>query len=123
MVNAVTNAAGQATFTVTDATAEVVTYQATDVTDENAVLNAEAVVTFGNPPTPPAVAEFCSVAASSTSVPADGKQTATISVLLDDGNGDPVSGKSVTLTGAVRCVNGGRHECNHEQHRNGDASR
>ena len=59
----VTNASGQATFTVTDSTAQVVTYQATDETD-GAPLLAEAVVTFGNPPSPPAVAAFCSVTAT-----------------------------------------------------------
>ena len=32
-VNAVTSQTGQATFTVTDSTAEIVTYQATDITD------------------------------------------------------------------------------------------
>jgi len=51
VVHAVTNAAGQATFTVTDSTAQVVTYQAMDVTDGNAVLAAEAAVNFGNPVT------------------------------------------------------------------------
>jgi len=96
-VNAVTNEAGQAKFTVTDSTAEIVTYQATDVTDGNAVLAAEGVVKFGDPPAPPPVAAYCSVIASPSSVPADGAHTATISVLLYDGNGDPVTGKTVTL--------------------------
>jgi hypothetical protein len=99
-VSAVTSQAGQATFTVTDPTAEVVTYQATDNTDGNAVLAAEAVVKFGNPPSPPPVAAYCSVVADPTSVPADGTHTATISVLLYDGNGDPVAGKAVTLAGS-----------------------
>ena len=96
-VSAVTSQTGQATFNVTDSAAEVVTYQATDVTDGNAVLAAEAVVKFGNPPAPPPVAAYCSVVASPSSVPADGTHTATISVLLYDGNGDPVTGKTVTL--------------------------
>ena len=96
-VSAVTNQSGQATFNVTDSTAEVVTYQATDVTDGNAVLAAEAVVKFGSPPSPPPVAAYCSVVANPSSVPADGTHTATISVLLYDGNGDPVTGKTVTL--------------------------
>ena len=96
-VNPVTNETGQATFTVSDATAEIVTYQATDVTDGNAVLAAEGVVTFGNPSAPPPAATSCSVVASPTSVPADGTHTATISVLLRDGKGDPVTGKTVTL--------------------------
>jgi hypothetical protein len=96
--SAVTNQAGQAAFTVTDSTAEVVTYQATDVSDSNTTLVAEGVVTFGNPPTPPAVAPFCSVLVSPSSVAADGTTTATISVLLNDGNGDPLAGKAVTLS-------------------------
>ena len=50
--NPVTDQNGQATFSVTDATVEFVTYQATDTTD-GIVLDAEAVVTFGNPPAPP----------------------------------------------------------------------
>ncbi len=52
-VSPVTNAAGQATFHVTDSTAEVVTYQATDVTDASAVLAHKGVVTFGNLNGPP----------------------------------------------------------------------
>ena len=99
-LNAVTDANGNATFSVTDSTAEVVTYQATDVTDGNAVLASEGVVTFGNPPAPPASAAYCSVVANPTSLPADGTHTATISVLLYDGNGDPVTGKTVTLSAA-----------------------
>ena len=100
-VNPVTDQSGQATFKATDAKAEVVTFQATDVTDQNAILDAQAVVTFGSPPAPPPAAAYCSVVANPTSVPADGTHTATVSVLLYDGNGDPVSGKTVTLTGAA----------------------
>jgi hypothetical protein len=88
---------GTANFTATDATAEVVTYQATDVTDSNTVLTTEAVVTFGNPPAPPPVPSFSSVVVTPSTVPADGVSTSTISVLLYDGNGDAVPGKTVTL--------------------------
>jgi len=94
----VTNQAGQATFAVTDATPEVVTYQATDVTDGNSVLEAEGVVTFGDPPAPAAVAADCSVAVNPSSVVADGTQTGMVSVLLYDGDGDPAAGKTVMLT-------------------------
>lgn len=97
----VTNAAGQVAFTATDSDAEVVTYQATDVTDKNTVLPAEAVVTFGNPPAAPPSASFCSVVATPTTVPADGTHTATVTVLLYDANGSPVAGKTVSLTGAA----------------------
>ena len=37
------------------------------------------------------------VLASPTSVPADGKTSATIYVLLSDANGDPIGGKAVTV--------------------------
>ena len=97
----VTNQAGQVTFAATDSTAEIVTYQATDVSDNNTVFPAEGVVTFGNPPAPPPVASFCSVVANPTSVPADGTHTSTISVLLYDGGGDPVAGKTVALDAAA----------------------
>jgi hypothetical protein len=93
-----TNASGVATFTATDATAEVVTFQATDATNKAGPLASEGVVTFGNPPVPPPVAEFCSVVATPTTVPADGATSATISVLLYNGAGDAVPGKTVTLT-------------------------
>jgi hypothetical protein len=99
--SAVTDQNGQATFSATDATAEVVTYQATDTTlGPTAVLAAEAVVKFGNPPAPPPDAAYCSVVANPSSVPADGTHTSTVSVLLYDGNGDPVAGKAVSLAGA-----------------------
>jgi hypothetical protein len=93
-----TNASGVATFTATDATAEVVTFQATDTTNDVGPLTSEGVVTFGNPPVPPPVAQFCSVVATPTTVPADGATSATISVLLYNGAGDAVPGKTVTLT-------------------------
>ena len=99
-VSGVTSQAGQATFTVTDSTAEVVTYQATDVTDSNAVLDSEGVVTFGNPPAPPPTAADCSVTANPSNLPGDGKQTSTVVVHLYDDSGDPVSGKTVKLTAA-----------------------
>jgi Bacterial Ig-like domain (group 1) len=109
--NATTNGSGEATFSATDATAEVVTFQATDSTDSNTPLTSEAVVTFGTPAVPPPVATFCSVVATPTSVPADGSTSATISVLLYNGAGDAVPGKAVTLTASggnsiVTAVNG-----------------
>ena len=41
-----TDSAGEAVFTLTDATAQVVTYSAEDVTDD-VVLSAQVSVTFG----------------------------------------------------------------------------
>ncbi len=98
-MDATTNASGVATFTATDATAEVVTFQASiTVAGVSTPLTSEGVVTFGNPPVPPPVAQFCSVVATPTTVPADGNTSATISVLLYNGAGDAVPGKTVTLT-------------------------
>jgi hypothetical protein len=96
-VNPVTDASGQATFTVKDATAEVVTYAATDTTD-NLLINGQGVVTFGNPPSPPPVAADSTLVASAKSVPADGTTFTTVTVLLYDGNANPVAGKSITLS-------------------------
>jgi hypothetical protein len=109
--NATTNALGEATFSATDATAEVVTFQATDSSDKNTPLTSEAVVTFGTPVVPPPIATFCSVVASPTSVPADGSTAATISVFLYNGAGDAVPAKAVTLTASggnstVTAING-----------------
>ena len=98
IVSATTSSAGVASFTATDATAEFVTYQATDTTDSSLVLTAQAVVTFGSPPSPPPVPADCSVVANPPSVPADGTSPATITVLLYDGSGDAVVGKILTLT-------------------------
>jgi Bacterial Ig-like domain (group 1) len=97
-VNPLTDASGLATFTATDATAEVVTFQATDSTDGDQTMTGLAVVTFGNPPVPPPVSAFSSVVATPTSVPADGASNSTISILLYNGDGNAVPGKTVTLT-------------------------
>ncbi len=95
-----TNQSGQATFTATDSTAEVVTYSATDSTD-SLPLTAQGVVTFGSPPAPPPVPADSSVVAKPTSDPADGSTAAMITVLLNDGNGQAVPGKVVTLTASA----------------------
>jgi adhesin/invasin len=97
-VNSVTGTNGEATFTVVDSIAEVVTYQAVDVTLTNTAFLQEATVTFGSPPAPPPVAQFCSVVVNPSTVPADGSSSATVTVLLYDGNGNAVAGKTVTLT-------------------------
>jgi predicted aconitase with swiveling domain len=92
-----TNASGQATFSVTDATAEVVTYTAVDTTDNIKITGQGVAVTFGNPPPPPPVIADSTITASATTAPADGTTTVTIAVILNDANGDPVSGKVVAL--------------------------
>jgi hypothetical protein len=92
-----TNAAGQAVFTVTDATAEVVRYRATDTTDNLPLVGEEVAVTFGTPqPATPVIADS-DVVASPSIVPADGHSSATVSVILNDANGLPLTSKSVAL--------------------------
>ena len=92
-----TNAAGQATFKVTDTTSETVRFRATDTTDNLPLVGEEVQVTFGTPsPTAPDIADS-DIVASATNVPADGHSSATIEVILNDGNGLPLTGKTVTL--------------------------
>ncbi len=92
-----TNSAGQATFKVTDTTSEVVRYRAVDTTDDLPLVGEEVQVTFGTPPpTAPALAD-CDIVAGSTLVPADGHSSATVEVILNDANGLPLVGKTVSL--------------------------
>jgi Bacterial Ig-like domain (group 1) len=93
----VSAANGTATFSVTDSTAEVVTYSATDATDSLPII-AQAVVTFGSPPAPPPVVADCAMSSNDKSVVADGTTPATITILLYDAAGAAVPGKKVTLT-------------------------
>ncbi len=87
------NASGVVTFTVKSTTAGADVFTATDTTDTIAIT-ATATVTF----TAGAVsASTSTVAASPTSVVADGSTTSTITVTLKDAGGNPVSGKTVTL--------------------------
>jgi hypothetical protein len=94
----VTDAAGVATFKVTDSTAEIVTYRATDTTDDLPLVGQEISITFGSPkPDTPVVADSA-ILSNSSVVPADGTSTATISVILNDANGLPVAGKAVKVS-------------------------
>lgn len=95
-IHATTDASGDATFSVTDSTDEVVSFVATDTTD-SLPLDAQGVVTFGNPPAPPPVLADSDVVADQGSVPADGSSSATVTVLLYGASGNPVAGKSVSL--------------------------
>ena len=95
--SAVTDVHGVATFSVTDTTAEFVTYAALDVAD-NLTISQTAKVTFGTPPPILPVSDDCAIVSNSSSVPADGKTPVTITVLLFDANGVPVSGRSVSLS-------------------------
>ena len=92
-----TNAAGQATFKVTDTTSEVVRYRATDTTDDLPLVGEEVQITFGTPPpSAPSLADS-DIVASSTTVPANGGSSATVLVHLNDANGSPLAGKTVSL--------------------------
>ncbi|HEY4928024.1 MAG TPA: Ig-like domain-containing protein [Acidimicrobiales bacterium] len=95
----VTNAAGKATFAVTDNTAESVTLDAADSTDAIPVT-ATAQVTF----TPETLNQTAStVTANPTTVPSDGSTPSTITVSLRDnesnGGSGPLIGRTVTLVG------------------------
>jgi hypothetical protein len=96
-VTPVTDARGQATFKVTDTKSEIVTYSATDTTDNLVLAGQGVAVTFGSPqPEVPAVADS-TVTGSPTTVPADGTSTAAITVVLSDADGSALSGKTVSL--------------------------
>jgi|GEM_PF-4455993 len=88
---------GNATFSVTDTAAEVVSYSATDTTDK-LPLGAQGVVTFGSPPVPPPSLSDSDLVTSQGTVPADGSSAATITVLLYNSSGGVVPGKTVSLT-------------------------
>jgi hypothetical protein len=98
VVSGTTDSAGVATFSVTDTTAEVVTYTATDTTDGLTIGGVVGVsVTFGSPPGPPPTVAGSVMSASAASAPADGSTAVTITVVLSDANGAPVTGKTVAL--------------------------
>ena len=93
-----TNASGVAAFTVTDTTNEYVTYQALDTSDFDLAISQTVTVAFGTPPPILPVAGDCAIVTSASSVPADGVTTASITVFLYDGSGNPIVGRTVTLT-------------------------
>ena len=90
-----TDQAGVASFTVTDASVEVVQFTATDTTDSVPITNT-AAVTFGTPVVLPNPASSVLVA-TTASVPADGTHSTTVTVELFDASGQPLSGKQVSL--------------------------
>ncbi|GAB6173359.1 hypothetical protein JCM15765_28370 [Paradesulfitobacterium aromaticivorans] len=91
--NGLTDANGAATFTVTDNRPETVTYSA-QVTTDNVTITQTATVTF----TSHAVnAAQSGVTVNPQSVFADGLASSTITVILRDAYGYPVSGKTVSL--------------------------
>jgi CSLREA domain-containing protein len=89
------DANGVVTFRVTDTAVETVTYTATDVTD-NITLSQTATVTF-TMPLNPASASTSTLTAAPTTLPADGNQSALLTLTLNDAGGNPVSGKNAQL--------------------------
>lgn len=92
--SATTDAAGEAHFSVTDATPESVVYAARDTTDAVG-LTGTAHVAFYAPGL--VDAGTSSVTASPLGVAGDGVSPATITVILRDAGGMPVSGQQVSL--------------------------
>lgn len=90
---AVTNAAGDAVFTVTNTKAETVTYTAADITD-NVTVTETIAVTFE-----PGEADAAqsTLSASLTSLVADGTASSSLTVAIKDANGNPIPGHTVSL--------------------------
>jgi hypothetical protein len=88
-----TNASGQATFAVKDSTPQAVIYTATDTSDA-LVITQHATVTF----TGVASGSKSTVSASPASVTANGGSFSTVTVTLNDANGNPISGKAISLS-------------------------
>jgi kumamolisin len=91
-VPATTGAMGHTAFTVKSSTNGTDTFQATDTTDGNLVINQTANVTFG-----PVSNTLSTVSANPGSVASDGVQSSTVTVTLKDANGNGVAGKAVSL--------------------------
>lgn len=93
IVSAVTNANGQAFFTVKSSKAGVSTYTAKDTTDNITLTDTEDVTYVAGAVN----AGLSTVVASPTSVQADGVSLSTVTVTLKDATGNGVSGKVVTI--------------------------
>ncbi len=93
----VTNASGEATFTVTDSAAETVTFTATDATDSTVISNT-ASVTFG---TLTVSATKSTVTVSAPNPAPLGPSGTTAVVTLLSSTGSPVSGKAVSLAASA----------------------
>ena len=97
----VTNASGQATFSVTDTVNESVVYSATDTTD-SIVITTTASVLFGSPL--PVSATTSTVVANPSPAPTTTGTTVTVTLLAGDGKtAEP--GKTVSL--ALQSTSGG----------------
>jgi hypothetical protein len=85
---------GAVVFTITDLTAESISFTATDTTD-GVVLQQTPTITFGVPP-----ASSAGIIASPTTVASDGTSTTTITVTLKDALNRPTPGKLINLSQA-----------------------
>jgi kumamolisin len=83
---------GIAIFSVSDSTAETVTFSATDLTAGITLLTARSVG-FTVPP-----ATAGGILASPSSVPADGSSSSTITITLKDALNQPTPGKQISLS-------------------------
>jgi hypothetical protein len=99
---AITNAQGQATFIVTDATAESVTVTAVDETDAGLQVG-QTTVEFVAPTVSPTLSTIATVSSAppATTTPADGTSPFNVFVTLRYTNGQEVRGDVVTLTPTV----------------------
>jgi hypothetical protein len=88
-----TVADGAVVFTVTDLTAETITYTATDTTD--GIVIGTAPLTFGVPS-----AASAGITADPPTLPADGQTPATIVVTLKDALNRPTPGKAISIADA-----------------------
>ena len=92
-----TGSNGQTSFSVSDPTAETVTFNAVDTTDD-LLIAATTDVSFE---IPAAASSESAMAVSPTSVPADGVTAASVTVTIKDQFGTPLAGKTVTVSGVV----------------------
>ena len=92
---ATTNGDGQATFIVSDTTAESVTYTATDTSDSDLVVTQTATVTFSAPVATPSNS---SIEAASTSVSQSGNTTITVTLNDQGPVPQPIAGKLIALS-------------------------
>ncbi len=88
-----TDANGQMTFDVSSAHTGEVTYTARDVPDE-LTIDEQATIDY----VAPTDAGNSTATPSTQSVPANGDSTATISVQLEDGNGQPIPNRELNVT-------------------------
>ncbi len=95
----VSNASGVVTFTVTDTSAETVTYTAIDTSDGVTVAQTAQVIFQGG--TISTSTSRSTVSAAPLSVTADGVSQSIITVTLQDGSSNPVSGATATLAQSV----------------------